>query len=98
MPQPVPLQYGKYYHIFTRGNNREDIFLEERNYRHFLQLYAKHIMPIADTYAYCLLRNHFHLLVRIKDLTGFPEPVRSFGRSSEFFKFILRDMHKHVLS
>jgi len=84
MPQPVPLQYGRYYHIFNRGNNREDIFLEERNYRHFLQLYAKHIMPIADTYAYCLLRNHFHLLVRIKDLTGFPEPVRS-GNPSQHF-------------
>jgi hypothetical protein len=38
-------------------------------------LYAKHIEPIADTFAYCLLPNHFHLLVRIKaeeeqDLTG----------------------------
>ena len=75
MPQPVPLQYGKYYHIFNRGNNQENIFIEERNYRYFLRLYAKHIMPAADTYAYCLLRNHFHFLVRIKtveeqELTG----------------------------
>jgi len=78
MSKPVPLQYGKYYHIFNRGNNRENIFVEERNYRYFLQLYAKHVMPIADTYAYCLLRNHFHFLVRIKtveeqDLTGLGE-------------------------
>jgi REP element-mobilizing transposase RayT len=75
MPKPVPLQYGKYYHIFNRGNNQENIFIEERNYRYFLRLYAKHIMPVADTYAYCLLRNHFHFLVRIKtveeqELTG----------------------------
>jgi putative transposase len=75
MPKPVPLQYGKYYHIFNRGNNQENIFIEERNYRYFLRLYAKHIMPAADTYAYCLLRNHFHFLVRIKtveeqELTG----------------------------
>jgi REP element-mobilizing transposase RayT len=66
MPEPTPLQHGKYYHIFNRGNNREDIFTEERNYRYFLKLYAKHITPVADTYAYCLLRNHFHFLVRIK--------------------------------
>jgi len=74
MSNPLPLQYGKYYHIYNRGNNRENIFFEERNCHHFLQLYAKHIEPIADTYAYCLLRNHFHFLVRIKtpDLTGFP--------------------------
>jgi len=69
---PVPLQYGLTYHIFNRGNNRENIFLEERNYRYFLRLYLKYIEPIAWTFAYCLLRNHFHFLVRIKDLTGGP--------------------------
>jgi REP element-mobilizing transposase RayT len=68
MSKPTPLQYGQYYHIYNRGNNREDIFIQERNYRYFLKLYAKHIEPMADTYAYCLLRNHFHFLVRIKDL------------------------------
>ena len=69
---PIPLQYGQYYHIYNRGNNRENIFVEERNYRYFLQLYLKYIEPIAWTFAYCLLRNHFHFLVRIKDLTGDP--------------------------
>ena len=71
---PIPLQYGLYYHIYNRGNNRENIFIEERNYRYFLQLYLKYIEPIAWTFAYCLLRNHFHFLVRIKDLTQ--KPVR----------------------
>jgi REP element-mobilizing transposase RayT len=66
MTSPVALQYGQYYHVYNRGNNQENLFFEERNYRHFLKLYAKYIEPIADTYAYCLLRNHFHLLVRIK--------------------------------
>jgi REP element-mobilizing transposase RayT len=66
MTSPTPLQYGQYYHIYNRGNNRENIFFEERNYHHFLKLYARYVVPIADTYAYCLLRNHFHVLVRIK--------------------------------
>jgi REP element-mobilizing transposase RayT len=70
MSQTTPLQYGKYCHIYSRGNNRENLFLEERNYPYFLKLYAKHIEPVAHTYAYCLLRNHLHFLVRIKDLTG----------------------------
>jgi hypothetical protein len=30
-------------------------------------LYDKHISPIADTFAWVLMRNHFHLLVRIKE-------------------------------
>lgn len=63
----TPLQPGLTYHIYNRGNNREDLFREERNYRYFLQLYARHVHPIADTFAYCLMRNHFHLLVRIKE-------------------------------
>ncbi len=82
---PIPLEPGKYYHIYNRGNNRENIFIEERNYPYFLKLYAHHIEPIADTFAYCLMRNHFHLLVRIKDLTGLqdlsglPQPSRAFS-------------------
>ncbi len=66
MPNPVPLQPGHYYHLYNRGNNREDLFRAERNYRYFLELYAYHIEPVAETFAYCLLRNHFHLLVKIK--------------------------------
>ena len=53
MTGPAPLQHSRYYHIYNRGNNRENIFIEERNYRYFLKLYAKYIGPIADTYAYC---------------------------------------------
>jgi REP element-mobilizing transposase RayT len=66
MTSPIALEYGQYYHIYNRGNNREDIFVEERNYQYFLKLYAKYIVPVADIYAYCLLRCHFHALVRIK--------------------------------
>ncbi|WPR70570.1 hypothetical protein SLW70_11565 [Flavobacterium sp. NG2] len=57
-----------YYHIYNRGINNENLFKENRNQDYFLQLYAKHIDPIAETYAWCLLKNHFHLLVRIKSL------------------------------
>jgi putative transposase len=67
MKTGAPLQPGCYYHIYNRGNNREDLFREERNYRYFLQLYAHHVMPVAVTFAYCLLRNHFHLLVQIRE-------------------------------
>jgi REP element-mobilizing transposase RayT len=37
------------------------------NYDYFLRLCKKYILPIADLYAYCLLPNHFHLLLRIKE-------------------------------
>jgi len=67
MPGPEPLQHERFYHIYNRGINGEALFREERNYHHFLKLWAKYIEPIAETYAYCLLNNHFHFLVRIKE-------------------------------
>ena len=83
MANPSPLQRGRTYHIYNRGVNRENIFAEERNYRYFLQLYAKHIGPIADTFGYSLLGNHFHFAVRInplqdpaKDLAGVEPTLR----------------------
>jgi putative transposase len=69
MTSPSPLLFDTYYHIYNRGNNREDIFIEERNYDHFINLFIKYIEPVADTLAYCFLRNHFHLMVRIKSET-----------------------------
>ena len=68
MSKTIPLLYGSYYHIYNRGINGTNIFVAERNYPYFLNLYAKYILPIADTYAYNLLRNHFHFGVRIKTL------------------------------
>ena len=67
MEAKVPLTHGNYYHIYHRGNNGINVFLETENYYHFLRLYAKYIEPIAETYAWCLLKNHFHILVRIKE-------------------------------
>lgn len=68
MPQTKQtIEYGQYYHIYNRGNNRNDLFFEVENYNYFLRLYDKYIDPIAETYAWCLLKNHFHFLVRIKD-------------------------------
>ncbi|MEZ4699209.1 MAG: hypothetical protein R2834_02675 [Rhodothermales bacterium] len=66
MSKPIPLQFGTYYHIYNRGNNRQNLFLEERNFAFFLDKYWRYIPPVADTFAYCLLWNHYHFLVRIK--------------------------------
>jgi REP element-mobilizing transposase RayT len=64
----TPLENGKYYHIYNRGINSDILFKENGNYEHFLKLYDLHIEPIAETYAWCLMKNHFHFLIRIKDV------------------------------
>ena len=60
------METGQTYHIYNHANGNENIFREEENYRFFLQQYKKHLADVVDTYAYCLMPNHFHFLIRIK--------------------------------
>ncbi len=54
------------YHVYTHANGSENLFREEENYRYFLQRYGNYIDPVATTYAYCLMPNHLHLMIRIR--------------------------------
>lgn len=65
------------YHIFNHANGFENIFTKDENYRFFLDKYKQYITPIAETYAYCLLPNHFHLVVRIRRKEVIEELMRS---------------------
>lgn len=71
-----PLLPGVYYHIFNRGNNKETLFYTDENYHYFLEKYIRYLTPVLDTFAYCLLPNHFHLVVRVKTLTEIADSVR----------------------
>jgi putative transposase len=66
-PLQIPLEEGKYYHVFNRGNNGDILFYRNENYRFFLQRLEEYLLPYIDLYAYCLLPNHFHLLIRVKE-------------------------------
>ena len=65
------------YHIFNHANGFENIFTEDENYRFFLDKYKQYITPIAETYAYCLMPNHFHLVVRIRKREQLEEIIRT---------------------
>lgn len=68
-----PLLPDHIYHVFNHAVGSENLFREADNYSYFLALMIRHIVPIADVYAYNLLPNHFHLLLRIKDVDGLTE-------------------------
>jgi REP element-mobilizing transposase RayT len=58
-----------FYHIYNRSVDKKPMFKSDGNYEYFLKKYDAYLSPVLDTYSYCLLGNHFHLLVRIKSLT-----------------------------
>jgi len=62
-----PFLPNKYYHFFNRAIGNEKIFVTEGNYYFFLDKLKLYITPIADIYCYCLLPNHYHFLIKIKN-------------------------------
>ena len=59
---------GHLFHIFNQGNHRQKIFLKRENYIFFLQKIRIHVLPFADILAWCLMPNHFHLMVFVNHI------------------------------
>ena len=80
------LDFDKVYHIYNKAVGNENLFNSDNDYFFFLKKFNRYILPLVNVYAYCLLPNHFHFLLRIKDnkknissksnLTGSRQPVR----------------------
>jgi REP element-mobilizing transposase RayT len=70
MARPLRLEFaGALYHLTARGNARADIFVDDGDRRLFLELLGKEIFQQGwRCYAYCLMDNHYHLLIET------PEP------------------------
>jgi len=64
------------YHIYNQGNNKQKIFFNRENYLFFLRKIKIHVLPYADIFAWCLMQNHFHLMVLVNEV----ELEISFGR------------------
>lgn len=61
-----------YYHIITRGNNRNIVFRSDEDYLYYLKLIAKYKQKHPfDLYHYCLMPNHTHFLIQTKRANEF---------------------------
>jgi len=54
------------YHIYNRGNNKQVVFIERKNYLFFLRKVRKELLGFCEILAYCLMPTHFHFLVYTK--------------------------------
>ncbi|SMO80768.1 REP element-mobilizing transposase RayT [Saccharicrinis carchari] len=69
------IEPGYYYHIYNCGINGTNLFNGSDNYEYFMGLYEKYIYKVADTFAWVLMPNHFHALIRIKDVEDIVENI-----------------------
>jgi putative transposase len=67
----MDFETGYIYHIYNRGSNKKRIFFCRDNYLFFLKKVRKELSAHLDFLAYCLIPNHFHFLVQVKDKIGY---------------------------
>lgn len=58
------------YHIYNHAVGTEDLFKQNRNYDFFIMKWNQFITPYFANYAFCLMPNHFHFLVKAKPITN----------------------------
>jgi putative transposase len=81
---------GGYYHLYNRGVEKRDIFLDEQDYSVFLHYLKKYLCPTplegSDPHplsteisllSFCLMLNHFHLFVKQNSINGITKLVRA---------------------
>lgn len=82
-----------YYHIYNRGAGKSEIFLDDQDYRAFLHFLKKYLDPKSEhsldselkLLAYCLMPNHFHLLVHQSTRDGIIKFMRSLATSYSMY-------------
>jgi len=74
----TPIESGNVYHIYNRGINYQNVFFNEKDYHLFLSRFKDYLNDYCQLYAYCLLPNHYHLVLRINKENG-SQFSRQFG-------------------
>ncbi len=106
MPRPLRIDYpGALHHIFSRGNKKEDIFNDVIDREKFLRFLSKNQERYGcKIYAYCLMDNHFHLLVETGDapISNFMQQlltsyVQYFNKRWDRVGHLLQGRYKSVL-
>jgi putative transposase len=84
-----PFFEGRFYHIYNRTNNKELLFLDNYDRNYFLKQWNIYLGPYLDIYAYCLMSNHFHFIVKIR------ETDEAFFKAVEQDKTVAADKFSH---
>lgn len=64
------------YHIYNRGNNKQQLFFTNENYLYFLKKVRSEWLPYGHILSYCLMPNHFHFLLKVNECEKHLETIK----------------------
>ena len=90
MPRPIRIEYeNAYYHVMNRGRGRQKIFHDSTYYEAFLDtLLEAHNRFGIEIQCYCLMSNHYHLLIKT--------PRGNLGRAMRHINGVYTQRHNPV--
>ena len=106
MPRKLRVQYaGAIYHVMNRGDRREPIFLDDQDRRRFLETLAEACQKTGwQVHAYCLMPNHFHLVVETPQANLVPGMkwflgtyTARFNRRHQYFRHLFSGRYKALI-
>ena len=101
-----PFEPEQHYHIYHRVVSGERLFHNGSDYLDFLERYKKYLQPFFNTWAYCLIPNHYHFLVKVKSMEELllKSKVEKTNASKQFiegkksFSFFIENQLSRMLS
>ena len=89
----VDFEENRIYHVYNRTNNKELLFLNDGHRNYFLKRYCEIVAPLVETFAWALLDNHFHLLIKVKS----ENVIKDFYQNLELVDVELTSSEKRFL-
>jgi len=99
----TPLEADKMFHIYNHAVGKDNFFNSSENYNFFLLKFKKYLQNYIDVYAYCLMPNHFHFVIKVKSetmiLNEFNNPTSlPSGRPTRFLKHRRSNTVSNIIS
>jgi putative transposase len=62
-----PIIPGEFFHIYNRAIGNDLLFETDIDYAKWIELLKKYLLPVCEIHSYCLLSNHYHLLIKVRE-------------------------------
>ena len=89
---------GNFYHVYNHAVGKDNLFTSHENYLFFLNRYDKYLSSIFKTFAYCLMPNHFHILIQVRDEKELRASFATVNFEIDFHKFIMQKLSNFLNS